>query len=125
MIEINEALWKAIAGVYFIYDWEGDLLYVGRSTNIASRLATHDASKDTKVYMEAVSRVTYIPIEDSQERIDLEAALIRHIKPEWNRTLSKRKNLEKDVDLLKKHNLFNLKPIPRKFSQSKKLCEYE
>lgn len=66
-------------GVYFLCH-EGEIVYIGQSINVASRIATH-ASERIKTF----DAVYYIPCHANKLLI-FEAALIRHFRPKYNGT---------------------------------------
>ena len=67
-------------GVYFLFDESGELVYVGRSTNVPMRIYQHrtDKEKDfTDVYVYEC---------DEPTSIDKEASLIRELHPKYNKS---------------------------------------
>lgn len=68
------------AAVYFLISGDGDLLYIGQSGNLRSRLQAH--RRDKKKAGAAV--VHYVEVEDKQERLALEAAYIAFLLPKLN-----------------------------------------
>ena len=102
---LDPKLWNPIPGVYFIYDKENILRYIGRSKNIASRLTIHYSGSDSLVCYSKMGQVKYIVLEEKQDRLDLERIAIRHFDPPWNRTPATVLNTQEEIALLKKHNL--------------------
>jgi len=64
--------------VYFLYDIEGHLIYIGRSMNIYERLQTHKQYKEFDVTL-------LIVCESYRESVVLETKRIRKYKPFFNR----------------------------------------
>lgn len=63
-------------GIYFLHDTEGQLLYIGQAGNVLSRMIGHTDKPFDSVRM--------IEIEDHRKRLEIERALIRHLKPPFN-----------------------------------------
>ncbi|MFC2117611.1 exonuclease domain-containing protein [Bacteroidota bacterium] len=75
-------------GVYFFYDKKGELLYIGKSKNIRSRVMQHLNNNSTKRAMEMREKISDIDFElCGNELIALlkESDLIKHHKPPNNR----------------------------------------
>jgi hypothetical protein len=70
-----EAYLTPRSSVYFLYD-EAELVYIGQSTNIPARIASHMRDK-------TFDSVAVFPVESGALRV--EAANIRHYKPKYNK----------------------------------------
>lgn len=70
---------------YFVYLlWGEDLeqpLYIGRSTNVLSRLGTHLNDRDKRA---VISRVSMMRCDSEMVMCKMEERLIRLYEPEWN-----------------------------------------
>ncbi len=76
------------AGIYFFYDESGDLLYIGKSKNIHSRVLQHLNNNTSKRAMEMREKITDIDFElCGNELVALlyESDLIKHHHPSYNR----------------------------------------
>lgn len=71
---------KGVHIVYFLYDIEGNLIYIGHTKNIYSRLNDHKKGKEFHV-------VLGIVCEDKNEADNLEKDRIRRYKPFFNKRL--------------------------------------
>lgn len=67
--------------VYELYDQAGRLLYVGQTQDLADRLSMHRA---TAVFGRRIDHVRYQQVETFREMVDLEAKLIRELRPLHN-----------------------------------------
>lgn len=75
-------------GVYYFYDQEGTLLYIGKSKNISQRIRTHLTNKSSKRAMEMRSRIADISYEITGSELIaslLESDEIKKHKPVFNR----------------------------------------
>lgn len=63
-------------GIYFLYDADDELIYIGQSSDIRQRLSQHN-NKAWLYYK-------IIIINGYKERLDMEKRLIRYFKPEYN-----------------------------------------
>lgn len=68
-----EAVTRGQYGVYQLFDLTGRLLYVGRTSNLAARLAQHAG---TQPWWEQVSFGQWTPVDDYAEAVALERASI-------------------------------------------------
>mgnify|MGYP003124676236 CR=1 FL=1 len=68
-----------IPGVYFLIS-KGEVVYVGQSVNVYSRITSHKSRDEYKRYDEAL----FLPVPKSDLN-DLEVALIHALKPRYNR----------------------------------------
>jgi len=67
-------------GIYFLID-HGDIVYVGQSVNVESRVATH-AIEGTKEF----SHYSFVPCE-KQHLNNIEALYIKHFDPKYNTSM--------------------------------------
>lgn len=84
-------------GVYIMKDAKSNILYVGKSVNLNSRLAAYFARKQkndakTTVLLQKVKGLEYILTDTDQEAILLECQLIKRYKPRYNVRLKDDKN---------------------------------
>lgn len=82
-------------GVYYFYNAQGDLIYVGKSVNIRSRVLSHFANSTTQKAMEMknhIARIDYA--ETGSELIALlkESEEIKEYKPFYNRAQRRESN---------------------------------
>ena len=80
---------SSVTGVYYIHNEAGDIIYIGKSKNIKSRINQHFAgqnSKSKKIQLE-VSAVTYEETGSELLALLKESAEIKHHKPKFNRAL--------------------------------------
>ena len=85
--DLHRTLWEAlrvapgsrIPGVYFLIS-KGEVVYVGQSVNVYSRITSHKSRDEYKRYDEAL----FLPVPKSDLN-DLEVALIHALKPRYNR----------------------------------------
>ncbi|GFE60801.1 hypothetical protein AOG2_13890 [Geobacter sp. AOG2] len=68
------------SGVYFLFHDE-DLVYVGQGWNCLLRVAEHTRKDSDKVF----TRWSFIPVDDEQERKELELKLRMSLKPKYNK----------------------------------------
>lgn len=69
--------------VYRIWSRDGELLYVGTSLSVASRLMTHDA---TKQWWQEVGSITLVHYPDYRDAVDAERLAINSEGPRFNQT---------------------------------------
>ncbi|SVD51580.1 uncharacterized protein METZ01_LOCUS404434, partial [marine metagenome] len=84
-------------GVYIMKDAESVILYIGKSVNLNSRLATYfarDQKNDPKTtaLLQKVKGLEYILTDTDQEAVLLECQLIKKYKPRYNVRLKDDKN---------------------------------
>ncbi len=90
MQNIKEKLKKlpASPGIYQFYDFQGKLLYVGKSKSIKKRVASYFSKKDlgpkTNVLVSKIANIKFIKVFSEFEALLLEADLIRTNKPFYN-----------------------------------------
>lgn len=80
---------SSVTGVYYIHNEAGDIIYIGKSKNIKSRINQHFAgqnSKSKKIQLE-VYTVTYEETGSELLALLKESAEIKHHKPKFNRAL--------------------------------------
>jgi len=78
----------AKTGVYYLYDAEGMLIYVGKSTNIKSRIMQHLNNYDTEKgvhMMEEIAWVDYVLTGSELISLLLESHEIKKNRPKFNR----------------------------------------
>jgi excinuclease ABC subunit C len=74
-------------GVYFHYDAEGNLLYIGKATSLKKRVGSYFTKAHNARIAELVSqigRIDYIVTPTVLEALVLEANEIKHYKPKYN-----------------------------------------
>ena len=79
----------SVTGVYYMHNEAGDIIYIGKSKNIKSRINQHFAgqnSKSKKIQLE-VSAVTFEETGSELLALLKESAEIKHHKPKFNRAL--------------------------------------
>ena len=77
-------------GVYYFHDEEGNILYIGKSVNISSRVMSHLSNNDHKREIELRERTASITYELTGSDLVaslLESAEIKKHKPVFNRSL--------------------------------------
>lgn len=76
------------AGVYLWKDKRGDVLYVGKATNLRSRvkqyLSGHDERFMVRYLVAAAQRIDAIPVHNEKEALLLENSLIKQYQPRFN-----------------------------------------
>ncbi len=80
---------SSVTGVYYMHNEAGDIIYIGKSKNIKSRINQHFAgqnSKSKKIQLE-VSAVIYEETGSELLALLKESAEIKHHKPKFNRAL--------------------------------------
>jgi DNA polymerase-3 subunit epsilon len=88
LIAIINSLFS-VTGVYYMHNEAGDIIYIGKSKNIKSRINQHFAgqnSKSKKIQLE-VSAVTYEETGSELLALLKESTEIKHHKPKFNRAL--------------------------------------
>ncbi|MFL2623341.1 MAG: exonuclease domain-containing protein [Flavobacteriaceae bacterium] len=93
---------SSVTGVYYMHNEVGDIIYIGKSKNIKSRINQHFAgqnSKSKKIQLE-VSAVTYEQTGSELLALLKESAEVKHHKPKFNRALRR---------TIFTHGLFSLK----------------
>ena len=76
-------------GVYYIHDIDGNIVYIGKSKNIKSRISQHfvgETPKSKKIQLE-VATVTYEKTGSELLALLKESQEIKHHKPKFNRAL--------------------------------------
>jgi excinuclease UvrABC nuclease subunit len=68
------------AGLYFLYDHEGVLLYIGQSKNLRKRIAAK------LVKMQEVKSFAVVYVQDPFDREIYETAFINEMKPSQNKS---------------------------------------
>jgi DNA polymerase III subunit epsilon len=83
------------AGVYFFYGKQEELLYVGKSKHIRTRVRSHFHKKESEVgrMQEETERIETVRTSGELSALILEANLIKKESPAYNRALRKRKKL--------------------------------
>ncbi|MCH8558475.1 MAG: GIY-YIG nuclease family protein [Balneolia bacterium] len=91
--KLGDAFWNdipSLPGVYRFWSAAGDVLYVGKSGNLRSRLFSYKNARKTSVSSKIVrlirntERITYETTVSETEAVLLENKLIRELKPEFN-----------------------------------------
>lgn len=79
------------SGVYLLLDADGEILYVGQSGDVPSRVRTHRRQQKWRAAIDAVKAY---PLGDPDDRLTLETLIFLRYRPPHNRTvkLSKRKD---------------------------------
>lgn len=84
----NLAMLPQARGVYAIYDKEGRLLYVGKATNLRSRVQSHLRDSGATNYFSGwtrqAARIETILVQSDEAALELEASLIRRHRPPFN-----------------------------------------
>lgn len=73
-------------GVYIFRGPEGEVLYIGKSTNLKRRVLDHLHIREEKdqLLVEAYARVEFVPTHSEREALLLEANLVREHRPKYN-----------------------------------------
>lgn len=90
LIDIVETL-PSETGVYYIYNQQGDVIYVGKSKNIKARLNQHftgENPKSKKIQLETAS-VSYDLTGNELIALLIENHEIKKLKPKYNRALKR------------------------------------
>jgi len=95
LVEQAEVL-PTTAGVYLFKDRDGEVLYVGKATNLKSRvkqyLSGHDERFMVRYLVAAADRVEVVPTSSEKEALLLENSLIKQHRPRYNVKLRDDKN---------------------------------
>ncbi|MFH0889082.1 MAG: GIY-YIG nuclease family protein [Planctomycetota bacterium] len=81
----------AVSGVYFMKDSAGKVIYVGKATNLRSRLTSYFQTfltTKTSSMMQEVVNITYKKTESDLDALLLEARLIKELQPRYNMRLT-------------------------------------
>jgi len=76
------------SGIYYFYDEKGDIIYIGKSTNIYKRVRTHFSNSKTDRAIEMKGRITDLSYETTGSELAallLESSEIKKHKPVYNR----------------------------------------
>jgi len=79
------------SGVYFMRDIAGKVIYVGKATNLRSRLTSYFQTfltTKTQMMMQEVASITYRKTESDLDALLLEARLIKELQPRYNMRLT-------------------------------------
>jgi DNA polymerase III subunit epsilon len=79
----------AKTGVYYFYDSNGTLIYIGKSKDIHNRVLTHFSNSQTKKAIEMRDRITDVSWEETGSELValiLESSEIKKHKPQYNRS---------------------------------------
>lgn len=85
----------ATTGVYYLHDSEGNLLYIGKSKNIHSRILSHLGNKNSRRSMELRERIAGISFELTGSELIallLESFEIKKNQPRYNRAQRRNSN---------------------------------
>jgi excinuclease UvrABC nuclease subunit len=85
-------------GVYRFFNGEKEIIYIGKSVNLSSRINDHlEGSSNTDFFIHEVDYIDHIYVDDELDRTVLEAVLIKYYKPKYNQEVrgKKRKVLQK------------------------------
>lgn len=95
LVEQAEAL-PTTAGVYLFKDRDGEVLYVGKASNLRARvrqyLSGHDERFMVRYLVAAATRVEVVPVSNEKEALLLENSLIKQHRPRYNVKLRDDKN---------------------------------
>ena len=90
--------------LYKILDNAGNILYVGQTTNIKTRIANHlcyNSNIAEFLKTQDWESIYYIDVSNfvsnTKELLELETALINYYKPSWNVRISKKEEEEKEL----------------------------
>jgi len=72
-------------GVYLFYDTSGDLLYVGKSKSIRTRVRAHFSARDEKQMCRKVEHIEVRETAGELGALLLESKLIKELRPMYNR----------------------------------------
>jgi hypothetical protein len=75
---VNNVSLPMNGGVYVMYNRDNNIIYVGQSNSLKRRLSHHSKNGEW-------SYLKYKTLENTDERIVLEAKLIRRLRPELNK----------------------------------------
>ncbi|MFH1230378.1 MAG: GIY-YIG nuclease family protein [Planctomycetota bacterium] len=79
------------SGVYFMRDVAGRVIYIGKATNLRSRLTSYFQTflaPKTRSMMQEVVNITYRKTESDLDALLLEARLIKELQPKYNMRLT-------------------------------------
>jgi excinuclease ABC subunit C len=79
------------SGVYLMKNIAGRIIYIGKATNLRSRVASYFQTFlaiKTRSMMEDVANITYRPTESDLDALLLEARLVRELQPKYNMRLT-------------------------------------
>lgn len=82
------------SGVYFMKDAAGKVIYVGKATNLRSRLSSYFQTfltTKTRSMLQEVVNITYRKTESDLDALLLEARLIKELQPRYNMRLTDNK----------------------------------
>lgn len=75
-------------GIYLFYGRKGEVLYIGKASNLKRRVASYFRGKyhppRTRALISQIKRLEYIPAASSAEALIYEAGLIKQKKPKYN-----------------------------------------
>lgn len=95
LVEQAEVL-PTTAGVYVFKDRDGEVLYVGKASNLRARvkqyLSGHDERFMVRYLVAAATRVDVVPVGSEKEALLLENSLIKQHRPRYNVKLRDDKN---------------------------------
>lgn len=78
-------------GVYALYDCGDRLLYVGKATNLRTRVQTHVRGRSGAAHFagwaQRIARAEVLPLASDREALLVEADLIRRLRPPFNRRM--------------------------------------
>lgn len=82
-----EIIPKGVGGIYLLYGDNGDLLYVGKSKNLKSRVKSHvnGKSDNTRDFSEKISKIQCIFTDSTLDQDVIETLIINKLKPCMNR----------------------------------------
>jgi hypothetical protein len=102
-------------GIYFLYDWENNLAYIGKSIRLQRRISDHILNKESNLYnyRYLLSHVKVIYCKNELDMELLETYLINKLKPYLNI----------DYKIPKIKNKFNAKNIEEKALKYQKQWE--
>lgn len=84
--EVRDILKIKHSGVYFLYDNNDELLYVGKTNNFRSRLLSHFRGRDVaKPFYRLIDHVTVYFVNENFERELYETYAINTFKPSFNK----------------------------------------
>lgn len=96
--ELKTACVSAYSGVYFLINDDDEVVYVGQSTNIISRIGDHLVSEKAPYF----TKVAAVSV-DHKDLLNVEAAYIAEYNPPLNRTTDDRRESRRAVSELKRH----------------------
>jgi len=78
---------REVGGIYFLYDDRGDLLYVGKSVNLYSRVTAHvnGKSSNTEHFHKDISEIECITTDSRLDQDVLETIAINTMFPKYNK----------------------------------------